>query len=89
MVKFSFELNIILNRGFLDYLQLASCRLNSTQQVENCAKVKQNKTRMWADAQRDGRPAEYKWRLLRKFRNSIPCSTPQRLAHARCFSAMQ
>jgi len=27
---------------------------------------------MWADAQRDGRPAEYRWRYLRKFRNSIP-----------------
>ena len=24
---------------------------------------------MWADAQRDGRPAEYKWRPLRKFRS--------------------
>jgi len=22
------------------------------------------KTRMWANAQRDGRPAEYRWRLL-------------------------
>ena len=37
-------------------------------------------TRMWADAQRDGRPAEYRWRHLRKFRNSIPCTTPQSLA---------
>ena len=26
-----------------------------------------------ADAQRDGRPDEYRWRPLRKFRNSIPC----------------
>ena len=26
---------------------------------------------MWADAQRDGRPAEYSWRPLRKFHNSI------------------
>jgi len=34
---------------------------------------------MWADAQRDGRPAEYKLRHLRKFRNSIPCTTPQSL----------
>ena len=24
----------------------------------------QNKTRMWANAQRDGRPAEYRWRPL-------------------------
>jgi len=46
-------------------------------------------TRMWADAQRDGRPAEYRWRLLRKFRNSIPCTTPQSLAEVRCWSAMQ
>ena len=28
---------------------------------------------MWADAKRDGRPAEYRWRPLQKFRNSIPC----------------
>ena len=44
---------------------------------------------MRADAQRDGRPAEYRWRLLQKFRNSIPCTTPQSLAEARCWSAMQ
>ena len=47
---------------------------------------------MWADSQRDGRTAEYKWRRLRKFRNSIPCtkrSTPQSLADARCWGAMQ
>ena len=31
-------------------------------------------TRMWADAQRDGRPGECRWRRLRKFRNSIPCT---------------
>jgi len=28
---------------------------------------------MWADAQCDGLPAEYRWHPLRKFRNSIPC----------------
>jgi len=28
---------------------------------------------MWADAQRDGRPAEYRWRPLREFRNFVPC----------------
>ena len=37
-------------------------------------------SRMWADAQRDGRPAEYRWRRLRKFHNSIPCTMPQTLA---------
>ena len=36
-------------------------------------------TRMWADAQHDGRPAEYRWRPLRKFRHSIPCTMPQSL----------
>jgi len=35
------------------------------------------KTRIWADAQRDGRSAEYRWRPLQKFRNSIPCTSPQ------------
>jgi len=35
---------------------------------------------MWADAQRDGRPAECRWRRLQKFHNSIPCTTPQSLA---------
>jgi len=34
-------------------------------------------TRMWADAQRDGRTAEYRWRPLRKFCKSIPCTMPQ------------
>ena len=29
---------------------------------------------MWADAQRDRRPAEYRWRPLQKFGNSIPCN---------------
>jgi len=27
-------------------------------------KKKKKKTRMWANAQRDGRPAEYRWRPL-------------------------
>jgi len=47
------------------------------------------KTRMWANAQRDGHPAEYRWRPLRKFRNSIPCMTPQSLADAHYQNAMQ
>jgi len=41
------------------------------------------------NGQRDGRPAEYRWRHLRKFRNSIPCTTPQSLADARCWNAVQ
>jgi len=35
---------------------------------------------MWADVQRDGRPAEYRWFPLRKFHNSILCTMPQTLA---------
>ena len=45
---------------------------------------------MWADARRDGLPAKKyrpRWRRLRNFRNSIPCTTPQSLADARCRSA--
>jgi len=44
-------------------------------------------TRMCADAH-DGRPAEYRWRPLRRFRNSIPCTTPQSLADAHYSSAV-
>ena len=29
-----------------------------------CKWVKYNENRMWANAQRDGRPAEYRWRPL-------------------------
>jgi len=38
---------------------------------------------MWADVQRDGRPAKYRWRPLWKFCISIPCSMSQILADAR------
>ena len=44
---------------------------------------------MWANAQPDGRPAEYSWRPLQKFRNSIPCTTPQSLADAHYLTAVQ
>jgi len=47
-----------------------------------------NQTRMWADAQRNGRPAEYRWCPLQKFLNSSPCTTPQSLADAHCWNAM-
>jgi len=45
-----------------------------TFQTASPQKKMNNMTRMWADAQRDGRPAEHRWRTLRKFRNSIPCT---------------
>jgi len=60
-----------------------------TPNVFKCSIKSLTKTRMWADAQCDGRPAEYRWCRLRKFRNSIPCTKPQSLADARCWSAMQ
>jgi len=47
------------------------------------------KTRMWADARPDGCLAESRWRPLRKFRNSIPCTMPQSLADACWWSAVQ
>jgi len=37
---------------------------------------------MSADAQHDGRTAEYRWWPLPKFRKSIPCTMPQTLAGA-------
>jgi len=39
------------------------------------------KLELWANTQRDGRPAEYRWRPL--------FSTPQNLADAQYWSAMQ
>jgi len=49
-------------------------------------RVFDNTARMWADAQRDDRTAEYRRRPLRNLRNSIPCTTPQSLAGARCWT---
>jgi len=43
--------------------------------------VEKKKTTMWADAQRDGRPAEYLGGAL--------CSTPQSLADAHYYSTVQ
>ena len=57
---------------------------NFKQSVTYANVTKLQKTRMWADAQRDGHPAKFRWRPLRKFRNSIPCTMPQTLADARC-----
>ena len=51
--------------------------------------LKLSLTRMWADAQRDGRPAEYRWHHLRNFRNSIPCTMLQTFPDAHCSSAVQ
>jgi len=42
---------------------------------------KKRRTRMSANAQRDGRPAKHRSQPLRKFRNSIPCTMLQSLAN--------
>jgi len=44
---------------------------------------------MRADAKRDGRPTEYRWRPLQKLRNFISCMMPQTYADAHCSSAVQ
>jgi len=40
---------------------------SATAEIRRGKKEEEERTRMWAGAQRDGRPAEYRWRL---------CSTP-------------
>ena len=39
-------------------------KLNLTQQKHIYTNKLQHKTRMWTNAQRDGHPAEYRWRPL-------------------------
>ena len=47
-------------------------------------------TRMWADAQRDGRPSNIGGaNEERMFRNSLPCRMPQSLTDTHCSSAVQ
>jgi len=43
--------------------RVAKFRENRQNDVEKSVAAKKN-TRMWANAQRDGRPAEYRWRPL-------------------------
>jgi len=45
----------------------------------NKKRVMKKLTRMWGDAQRNGRPAEYTWRLLRNLDNSITCIPRRKL----------
>ena len=74
MTKISFKFVIPCNK-----LQLSFWLILGTYAVNKdyIFAYSYSKTRMWADDQRDGRPAEYRWRHLRKFCNSIPCTTPQ------------
>jgi len=55
--------------GTLKPIELSNFKRQKTEQ--NASKTKKHKirikrkvTRMWANAQRDGRPAEYRWRPL-------------------------
>ena len=59
----------------------------STAKIANCTKkhyasLQLKKTRMWANAQRDGRPAEYTV-------GGALCLMPQSLADAQYWSAVQ
>ena len=42
----------------------AGCLYNLNNILHSYTMEKYLKTRMWADAQRDGRPAEHRWRPL-------------------------
>ena len=55
--------NITRTQNVSDYmLVLALCLVVMIEHKEPTVATKHNtKTRMWADAQRDGRPAEYRW----------------------------
>jgi len=37
---------------------------SATAEIRRGKKIEEERTRMWANAQRDGRPAEYRWRPL-------------------------
>jgi len=44
----------------MPYISVISGKISDSSNAQK----NQNKTRMWADAQRDGRRAEYRWRPL-------------------------
>ena len=47
------------------------CRAVTLRLGEEKKKEEEEDKKLWADAQLDGRPAEHRWRPLRKFCNSI------------------
>jgi len=51
-----------VSRSLISYLQ--SMELTDVSIDAVVALAKQKQTRMWANAQRDGRPAEHRWRPL-------------------------
>jgi len=58
--------------------KLTNNQLNLPHATEQ-KKVMKKLTRMWGDAQRNGRPAEYTWRLLQNLDNSITCIPRRKL----------
>ena len=56
------SLKFTISRSVLSYLR--SMELTDVSNDADVAFAKQQETRMWADAQRDGRPAEHRWRPL-------------------------
>jgi len=86
------HMQIICQYLTIQFLQAtcpSCCPSNSVKALKAYGQKKNDKTRMWANAQRDGHPAKYRWRPLQKFCNSIPCTMLQSLADARCWSAVQ
>jgi len=71
----SFILNHVPNSSKLNALITIFRESHSSVSMSRESK-KIEETRMWADAQPDGRPAQYRWRPVRKFLNSIYCTTP-------------
>ena len=85
-LRYMFSMSVSFTRDFhltIATVSSAACNLftKSDLLVTLHSSVKSSyRTRMWGNAQRDGRPAEHRWRL---------CSTPQSLADAHYLTASQ
>jgi len=55
----------VMLRYFSEYMyDVAVKQLIGLHRFQNLLSILYNHTRMWANAQRDGRPAEHRWRFL-------------------------
>ena len=56
----------LLHRAAINIMSASAAQggHNYFDRLKKQRKKKQDKTRMWADAQRDDRPAQYRWRPL-------------------------
>ena len=68
--------------GIASYINVIIQKWQICQHANISQKQRLQLTKMGADAQCDGHPAEYKWRHLRKLCNYIPCTKLQSLADA-------